>query len=103
MVAKHKQTFDKLVETVLYRPPPSSAAAIECGTSHESNAREIYIYEKRSKYDESYEVSKTGLFINIEQPWLTATPDGIAEDPSEPTTTHCNGLLEIKYPYMQGT
>ena len=70
LISKHKQKFDKLVETVLYRPPPSSAAAIEWGTSHESNARENYINEKKSKYGESYEVSKTGLFINIEQPWL---------------------------------
>ena len=58
LVAKRKQKFDKLVETILYRPPPSSAAAIEWGTSHESNAREKYIYEKRSKYDESFKVSK---------------------------------------------
>ena len=36
-----------------------------------------------------------GLFINIEQPWLSATPDGIVVYPSEPTT-HRNGLLEIK-------
>ena len=98
LVAKRKQKFDKLVETILYRPPPSSAAAIEWGTSHESNARESYIYEKQSKYGESYKVSKTELFINIEQPWLAATPDGIVEDPSE-TTTRRNGLLEIKCPY----
>ena len=82
-----------LVETIFYRPPPSLATAIEWGTSHKSNARENYIYENRSKYGDSY--MNYGLFINIEQPWLAATPDGIVEDPSEPTT-HRNGLLEIK-------
>ena len=41
---------------------------------------------------------KYGLFINIEQLWLAATPDGIVEDPSEPTTRR-DGLLEIKCPY----
>ena len=98
MVAKRKQKFDKLVETILYRPPPSSAAAIEWGTSHENNAREKYINERKTKYGDSYQVSKTGLFINIEQPWLAATPDGIVEDPSEPTIRR-TGLLEIKCPY----
>ena len=45
-----------------------------------------------------YKVSKTGLFINIEQPLLAATLDCIVEDSSEPTT-HCDGLLEVEYPY----
>ena len=53
---------------------------------------------KGKKYGDSYEVSKTGIFINIEQPWLAATSDGIVEDPSE-STIRRTGLLEIKCPY----
>ena len=97
LVAKCKQKFDKLVETILYRPPLSSAAAIEWGTSHESNGRENCINQRKNEYGDSYEVSKTGVFINIEQLWLAATPDSIVEDPSE-STIHRTGLLEIKCP-----
>ena len=43
-------------------------------------------------------MSQTGIFINIEQPWLAATPDGVVHDPSESASRH-NGLLEIKCPY----
>ena len=43
-------------------------------------------------------MSETGIFINIEQPWLAATPDGVVHDPSESASCH-NGLLEIKCPY----
>ena len=43
-------------------------------------------------------MSQTGIFINIEQPWLAATPDGVVHDPSESVSRH-NGLLEIKCPY----
>ena len=89
--------FEKLVESILYKPPPSSAAAIEWGTSHEGNARETILMRK-SQHSDSYQVSQTGIFINTEHPWLAATLDGVVHDPSEPGGHH-NGLLEIKCPY----
>ena len=73
-------------------------AAIEWGTSHEDNAGEKYINEKQSKHGDSYQVSPTGIFINIKQPWLAATPDGVVHDPSE-SASHHNSLLEIKCLY----
>ena len=88
--------FETLVESILYKPPPSSAAAIEWGTSHEGNARETILMRK--SHGDSYQVSQIGIFISTEHPWLAATPDGVVHDPSEPGGHH-NGLLEIKCPY----
>ena len=98
LVAKRREMFEKLVESILYKPPPSSAAAIEWGTSYEDKARDTYINEKQTQHGDSYQVSQTGIFINTEQPWLAATPDGVVHDPSESASCH-NGLLEIKCPY----
>ena len=65
LVAKRKQKFDKLVETILYRPPPSSAAAIEWGTSHESNARENYIIDTRASIRDRQPRNFTSISISI--------------------------------------
>ena len=40
-------------------------------------------------------VTNCCLFVSIDNPWLAASPDGLVEDPTEPTIR----LLELKNPY----
>ena len=43
-----------------------------------------------------YSVTKSGLVISLEHPWLAASPDGLVYDPSfDPP----QGLVELKNPY----
>ena len=86
------------MESILYKPPPSTLKALEWGKSHEDTARSCYINEKMTVHVYSYKVITTGIHVCINKPWLAASPDGLVEDPSEPPE-QCHGLLEIKYPY----
>ena len=43
-------------------------------------------------------VLTTGLYVRVSKPWLTASHDGLVEDPSKPPE-QCHSLLEIKFPY----
>ena len=45
-VAKRRSKYEKLVENILYKPPPSTLTALEWGKSHEDIARRCYINEK---------------------------------------------------------
>ncbi len=38
-------------------------------------------------------VTKCGLCVSVDNPWLAASPDGLVQDPTEPSV----GLLELKY------
>ena len=64
------------------------------GCEHENDARKIYC-EVMSKEHESFSVAKCGLFLDISQPFIGASPDGMV---------HCSccgkGTLEIKCPYL---
>ena len=97
-VAKRNSKYEKLVESILYKPPPSILKALEWRKSHEDTARSYYINEKMTIHDNSYKVVTTGIHVCMNKPWLAASPDGLVEDPSEPPERH-HGLLEIKYPY----
>ena len=67
---------------MLYKPPPDSVAAIEWGRTHEDIARQLYI-TKTHQCGESYQVTRSGIHISIEYPWLAASPNGHVVDPSE--------------------
>ena len=82
-VVKRHKNFEGLVESIIYKPPPDSAAALEWGRSHEDIARQTYITTKKEQFGQLYQVKKTGIHISVENPWLAASPDGLIEDPSE--------------------
>ena len=44
-------------------------------------------------------VTNCGLFVSIDNPWPAASPDGLVQDPTEPTT----GLLELINHLVMGT
>ena len=95
---KRHKNFEGLVESIIYKPPPDSAAALEWGRSHEDIARQTYITTKKEQFGQLYQVKKTGIHISVENPWLAASPDGLIEDPSE-NDERRYGILEIKCPY----
>ena len=97
-VAKRRSKYEKLVESMLYKPPPSTVKALEWGRSHEDIARSCYVNEKVATHGDSYRVVTTGIHVCMHKPWLAASPDGLVEDPSEPPDRQ-HGLLEIKCPY----
>ena len=94
-VAKCNSKYEKLVESILSKSPPSIIKASEWGKSHEDTARSCYINEKMTTHGNSYKVVTTGLHICVRK---SASPDGLVEDPSEKSNQHQN-LLEIKCPY----
>ena len=73
-------------------------AALEWGRSHEDIAKQLYITAKTQQFGELYQVTRSGIHINIEHPWLAASPDGHVVDPSE-SIERRYGILEIKCPY----
>jgi len=101
-VVKRRKNFEKLVETILYKPPPGSIPALEWGRSHEDNARQWYATYMTKQFGPSYTVRKTGIHISTTDPWLAASPDGVVEDPTQTEGRRC-GLLEIKCPYSGRT
>ena len=97
-VVKRRKNFEGLVESILYKPPPNSVAALEWGRSHEDIAKQLYITAKTQQFGELYQVTRSGIHISIEHPWLAASPDGHVVDPSE-SIERRYGILEIKCPY----
>jgi len=50
--------------------------------------------ESASKEHEQFQLSKAGLFVDIEMPYIGASPDGIIE-----CIYHGRGTLEVKCPF----
>ncbi len=74
--------------------------ATRYGMANEEKARQAYITYLQSN-DPDLNVDKCGLFVSLGDPWLTASPDGIIYDPSDPSIIL--GLVEIKCPFsMKG-
>jgi len=94
-IIKCQSKFEKLVETIHYKPPPGAVAALDWGRSHEDTAREAYIRSNTS--GETYQVNRTGIHICTQHPWLAASPDGLVKDSSE-IEGRKQGILEIKCP-----
>ena len=101
-VIKRRKNFEKLVETILYKPPPGTIPALEWGRSHEDTARQWYVTHMTKQFGPSYQVSRTGIHISTTHPWLAASPDGVVEDPTQAEGRRF-GLLEIKCPYSGRT
>ena len=101
-VIKRRKNFEKLVETILYKPPPGTVPALEWGQSHEDIAQQWYMNHKTTQFGSSYKVSKTGIHISTVDPWLAASPDSVVEDPTQAEGRR-NGILEIKCPYSGRT
>ena len=101
-VVKRRKNFEKLTETILYKPPPGTVPALEWGQSHEEVARQWYTHHKTTLHGPAYKVCKTGIHISTTNPWLAASPDGVVEDPTQDEGRH-NGILEIKCFYSGRT
>ena len=101
-VVKCRSKFEKLVESILYRPPQNTISVLEWGRNHEEAARTAYISVKAKETSLPYHVLRTGIHISSKRPWLAASPDGLVEDPTE-TSGRQHGILEIKCPYSART
>ena len=75
------------VKEVLYSKDISTKAAIAYGIAHEDEARN----DLQTTHD--VDVELCGLFVNVEHPWLAASPDGITTWEGE------KALVEIKCPF----
>ena len=75
--------MDKLAENITC-PPHLTTAAILHGRNFEKDARNKFVEVTK------LEVTKCGLFVSPEHPFLCATPDGLVGD---------DHVLEIKCPY----
>ena len=101
-VVKRRSKYEKLVESILYKPPRNTISALEWGRNHEETARTAYISAKTKGIAVPYQVLCTGIHISSEHPWLAASPDGLVKDPTE-TRDRQHGILEIKCPYSART
>ncbi|KYN08281.1 hypothetical protein ALC62_00740 [Cyphomyrmex costatus] len=70
------------VKNILF-PPIIDTAALKYGRDMEEIAKQDLIVKLKK------EVKSCGLFIDCDNPWLGATPDGLLDE---------DGLVEIKYP-----
>ena len=84
-----------LISSICYDPESTRFYSKACmyGCEHEDDARKVYC-EVMNKEHNSFSVTKCGLFLDISQPFIGASPDGMV---------HCSccgkGALEIKCPY----
>ena len=65
------------------------------GNENENKAREDYLSFLQVTSPHAI-VSKTGIHISPDWPWLGASPDGLVRDP---LSNDPDGLLEIKCPF----
>lgn len=69
----------------------SKACAYGC--QHEDEARSIYC-EMMKKYHNSFTISQCGLLLDLTNPFIGTSPDGMVQ------CTCCGtGVIEIKYPF----
>ena len=96
-VAKRRKTTPvvKLVKSLLYSKELNTAA-IRWGRTHEDDACKSYVAYLREQGHHKATVSASGLVINLEEPCLACSPDGLVETPG---TSEPLGLVEFKCPY----
>lgn len=83
-VIKRRQTtpIDPLVKKLLgYIKAPTWLPAIKWGQDNESIARLNYLDVQRKRWHAGIRVSDCGLFVDRENGWLGASPDGLIHDP----------------------
>ena len=96
-VAKRRKTTPvaNLVKSLLYSKELNTSA-IRWGRTHEDDARRSYVAYLREQGHHKATVSSSGLVVDIDEPCLACSPDGLVEIPgaSEPL-----GVVEFKCPY----
>lgn len=76
--------------------PERDTASMVWGRSNEPLALERYKQEKLASGHEHIVVTKSGLWVSPDYPFLGASPDAAIYDPSEPQAF---GFAEVKGPY----
>ena len=87
---------DSLVLRII-QPRNFSSRAVQYGIANEQIALQEYIAYQKSHGHPHLTVSPTGFLIDIEHPFLGASPDGAVYDPVNPQCPF--GFIEIKCPY----
>ena len=96
-IAKLRKTtkVNSIITKLLYSKFRGNRAT-DWGLLQEDVSRSEYLKLKQIDSPAGYSVTKTGLVISLEHPWLAASPDGLVYDPSfDPP----QGLVELKNPY----
>ena len=94
-ILKCKKSVDSIILDVMGYQPEISSDAILWGKINEKIARDKFFSLKSSEHVNLC-VRSTGLFIDIDEPYLAATPDGIVT-----CDCHEDYILEIKCPFSQ--
>ena len=94
---KGKQLIVNSIVTKLLYSKFRGNRATDWGLLQEDVSRLEYLKLKQIDSPAAgYSVTKSGLVISLEHPWLAASPDGLVYDPSfDPP----QGLVELKSPY----
>ena len=93
MIVKNSDKSKTFVSKVCGYYPKFSSKATEWDISNEAVARRNYTKKIISPH-RNLTVTKPGLFIDIENPFIGASPDGLVS-----CSCHESGLLEIKCPW----
>ena len=96
-IAKRRKTtkVNSIITKLLYSKFRGNRAT-DWGLLQEDVSRSEYLKLKQIDSPAGYSVTKSGLVISLEHPWLAASPDGLVYDPSfDPP----QGLVELKNPY----
>ena len=93
IVCRQKGDFTAVIRNKLYEKFHGNAAT-RYGIENEPLAIKCYL-EKCRKISPDYVVRSSGLVIGTKWPWLAASPDALAHDP-----TAGDGLVEVKCPYL---
>ena len=97
-ISKMKATTkrSKKVKELLYNTFRGNEAT-RYGTKMEERTKQEYLTHQRCMGHPGLTVDRAGLFVSPTNPWIAASPDGLVQDPTNPS--HPQGLVEIKNPY----
>ena len=70
--------------------------ATRYGTRMEDTTRQDYVAYQRERGHPNLTISKAGLVVSLDNPWLAASPDDRVTDPDDPQPL---GLVEYKNPF----
>ena len=96
-IARRRSTdFGPVIRQKL-EPSTYASRAMQYGRAKEDAARLAYVVHQQSTGHPGLRCSSVGFVVDAEEPWLGASPDGVAQDS---VSTPERGLLEIKCPYV---
>jgi len=95
-ISKRKQTtkVNATIKKLLYSKFQGNKAT-DWGLLQEDFSRQKYLEVKKLD-SPGFSISKSGLVVSLEHPWLAASPDGLVYDPN---FNPPQGLVELKNPY----